>query len=478
MPMPNSKPTEPPAAPGSETAREGRKPTPNALLRQARRRLLSPSGSGRPMSRQELAEAINTYLWNTHGIDEHLDETDIGKLERGEHRWPRVRRREAFRAVLRVDTDAAIGFYIIRAAVATTASTLEPSCAYDLEVIGEVLRQPSEGRRALLRSIAMVAAASGLLGGPGRARTHRLGSTDVVRLNAVTTLYRSMDYEFGGGMLVEDVNGFAESASALLDLSYPDSLAPSLLAAIAAARQLAGWTSFDSGRHCDAQRHFQSAERAAVAAGDVLLAARVRYCQARQLQHLRHNRDALETLRLARDQLGTAATPAVSAMIYGAEAASRAALGDRDSALNALGRAHDEYDGVNADHEPEWMRFYDQGELLAQYGRVYRDLARVDPRHGRHAVRWVTDAINAFGPQNVRSTVLNEVGLCSALFLADEPEQALTVGARVRDQATRLTSRRIVDRIANLRRDLERHQRLPGVAEFARSLPTLGADTA
>lgn len=379
-----------------------------------------------------------------------------------------------------MEADGEIGFYIVRTAAATAGSTPDPHRIIDLEKSSDGLEQPGETRRALLRGVAMVAAASGLLGGSGWARTRRLGSTDVARLNAVTTLYRSMDYEFGGGMLVPDVNRFAESASALLDLSYPDSLAPTLLAAIASARQLAGWANFDSGRHSDAQRHFLSAERIAVAAGDVPLAARVRYCQARQFQHLRHNRDALDTLRLARDQLGAAATLAVSAMIYGAcaEAASRAALGDRDSALGALGTARDEFDRVNPDQEPEWMRFYDQGEVLAQYGRVYRDLARVDPRHGRLAVRWVTEAIGAFGAQNVRSTVLNEVGLCSALFLADEPEQALTVGKRVRDQATQLTSRRIIDRIANLHRDLGRHQGLPGVAEFARSLPTPRVDIA
>lgn len=283
-----------------------------------------------------------------------------------------------------------------------------------------------------------------------------------------------MDYEFGGGTLVTDVGRFAESASAALDLSYSETVAPALLTAIASARQLAGWTAFDAGRHSDAQRHFLSAERAAVAAGDPLLVARVRYCQARQLQHLRHNRDALDTLRLARDQLGVA-TPAVSAMIYGAEAASRAALGDRHGALTALGNANDEFGRLKTGHEPDWMSFFDHGEVLAQHGRVYRDFARTDKRHGPTAVRWVTEAINAFSPQNVRSAVLNEVGLCSALFLADEPEHALAVGRRLHQHATTVTSQRVIDRMANLRRDLVRHLSRPDVAEFARSLPVLRA---
>jgi hypothetical protein len=101
---------------------EPQKPPRNTLLSQARRRLFSPSGSGRPMSRQELAEAVNAYLWRTYKIDERLDETDIGKLERGENRWPGAQRRDAFRAVLHAATDAELGFYIIRGQQAEPAA--------------------------------------------------------------------------------------------------------------------------------------------------------------------------------------------------------------------------------------------------------------------------------------------------------------------------------------------------------------------
>src|SRR5882757_6809403 len=87
---------------------------PNLLLTQARRRLRSPSGSGRILSRQELAETVNAYLWETHELREHLDETYVGHLEQGRNRWPRKQRREAFRHVLGAATDAEIGFYIIR----------------------------------------------------------------------------------------------------------------------------------------------------------------------------------------------------------------------------------------------------------------------------------------------------------------------------------------------------------------------------
>ena len=333
-------------------------------------------------------------------------------------------------------------------------------------------------RRVLLGGIAMVAAAAGLFDANPIGARRRLGRADVARVEAVTALYRSLDYEYGGGVLVADVGRFAEAASGLLDQSYSVALAPSLLASVAAARQLAGWTAFDTGRHADAQRHFLSAERAALAAGDKLLTARVRYCQARQFQHLRHNRDALDTLRLARDHLETAATPAVNAMLHGARAASQAAIGDSSGAVASLGEASGDFERIRPEGEPDWMGFYDQGELLAQYGRVYRDLARDDSQYGSQAVTWVRQAIAGFGPANVRSTVLNEVGLCSALFLADEPEEALAVGQSVLNQAAQFSSQRVHDRIVNLRRDLDRHASLPEVADFARRLPATGTASA
>ncbi|GAB3849925.1 hypothetical protein GCM10029963_35280 [Micromonospora andamanensis] len=339
----------------------------------------------------------------------------------------------------------------------------------------EGIKGPDERRRMLLAGIAAVAAGAGLLGGTTASQPRRVGTADVARLNAVLDLYRSVDYECGGGVLYQEVARFAESVYRMLDWSHPTSLTPQLVAAVAAARQVAGWTALDAGRHSDAQRHFVAGERAALAADDGSLTAMIRYSQAKQLQHLRHNRDALATLQLARGQLGSPATPAVKALILGAEAASLAALGNFAAADRALGEANSQFERIHADREPGWMAFYDRGELLAQYGRVYRDKARQDKKHGSAAVRYVADAIGAFGPGNVRSSVLNEVGLCSALFLADEPEQALDVGRRVLRQAQGISSARVIDRVANLRRDLARHRELPEVATFAQDLAALTA---
>ncbi|MEU1585557.1 XRE family transcriptional regulator [Micromonospora sp. NPDC005710] len=329
---------------------------------------------------------------------------------------------------------------------------------------------PDEGRRALLAGIAAVAAGAGLLGGSELVQPRRIGTADIARLNAVLELYRSVDRESGGGLLYREVARFAESVYRMLDWSHPTGLTPPLIAAVATARQLAGWTALDAGRHADAQRHFVAGERAALTSDNAPLVAMIRYAQAKQLQHLRHNRDALATLQLTFAQLGSNATPAVRALLWGAQAASIAALGDHQSAMRTLGKASDQFERIDKEREPDWMGFYDHGELLAQYGRVYRDMARRDRRYAAEAVRWCRASIAAFGAANVRSTVFNEVGLCSALFLADEPEQAIAIGDRVLEKSQEMSSKRVIDRLINLRRDLNRHRERPEVSAFERVL--------
>ncbi len=472
----------------------------NRRLIDARLRLRSPVDMGKRMSRREVAEAMNAYLWATYRQRDTATAAYIGYYERGRNFWPNDRRREAWRHVLKVPDDAALGFYYNRrgpapaaeleteeaelvsdyepdadspwyadgALLALAAGAVEADLGGDL-VSGDDLATVTIRRRSLLVSLAGVTAAIGL-GAPAPGGRRRLiGLSDVRRLSALTTLYRSMDFEFGGGALVADVGRFAERAGGLLEQTVPDEIRKPLLMAVADARYLAGWTAFDATAHADAQRHFAAAERFAMMSEDRMILAHIRYGQARQLQHLRHNTDALQVVRWAAD--GLRATPAMIVVLRGAEAASLAAIGDHNAAERALGEASEAFTSIKAGQEPEWLGTLEKGELLAQYGRVYRDMARSDERHGDAAVTWVTDAISEFGPQNVRSTVLNQIGLCSAYFLAGAPGEAIREGRRAQRQAEGLTSPRVRDRLANLRRDGRRFAGNPEVKTFLDGLP-------
>jgi hypothetical protein len=81
------------------------------------------------MPRQELAEAVNACLaakGERARREAALDANHVGKLERGEHRWPNDLRREAFRHILDAATDAELGFHIIRGLSSPTAHAAQP----------------------------------------------------------------------------------------------------------------------------------------------------------------------------------------------------------------------------------------------------------------------------------------------------------------------------------------------------------------
>ncbi|SDP87383.1 hypothetical protein SAMN04487905_11196 [Actinopolyspora xinjiangensis] len=63
-------------------------PEPNEALRAARQRLGSPSSPGQPMTRQELAEAVNVQTYRLTEKITEVDANHIGKWERGDIRWP------------------------------------------------------------------------------------------------------------------------------------------------------------------------------------------------------------------------------------------------------------------------------------------------------------------------------------------------------------------------------------------------------
>lgn len=86
----------------------------NDHLRRRREATLSPTGSGAPMTRAELAQAVNEYVWRTTGRQSGLDVDTLARYERGLIRWPNADYRAGLRAVLGVGRDAELGFYKTR----------------------------------------------------------------------------------------------------------------------------------------------------------------------------------------------------------------------------------------------------------------------------------------------------------------------------------------------------------------------------
>jgi hypothetical protein len=109
----------------------GREVVPNNELTAARKALPSPSGSGRPMSRQELADLCNAALATKYAAQDRrprwagFTEKTIGALERGETRWPNDDYRWALCTVLKAD-ERTLGLYIDRPTQQTLTDNPSP----------------------------------------------------------------------------------------------------------------------------------------------------------------------------------------------------------------------------------------------------------------------------------------------------------------------------------------------------------------
>lgn len=88
---------------------------PNTVLAKLRTNLRSPYRAGQRISRHEFADHVNRALDRLYPRRDltalYVDSRWVGKLERGESRWPSEERRAALRLVLGVTTDIEIGLF-------------------------------------------------------------------------------------------------------------------------------------------------------------------------------------------------------------------------------------------------------------------------------------------------------------------------------------------------------------------------------
>ena len=89
--------------------------TPNDKFRDAREITKSPAYPDECLSREELADQANAWIWEHRNKKYYLNSNYIGKIEQGTIRWPDAARRAAFRAILKIPKDSDLGFVNARA---------------------------------------------------------------------------------------------------------------------------------------------------------------------------------------------------------------------------------------------------------------------------------------------------------------------------------------------------------------------------
>lgn len=490
--------------------------TPNVLLAEARTRLASPQRTGQRMSRSELADATNAALDRLYPgrnlAAVYVDSRWIGKLERGEHRWPSPERRAALRYVFGAVTDADLGLYSPRRTARTSqiavsvtskrelaGSEMLPTAggsertrdgaadpqAYDeasdpdvlLAQVTEIVVRGSVTVSPTARVAALAPPTSAEMDVP-----RRIGAADVGRIEAATSAFRDWDNRWGGGLSRTAVIAQFQWVAAVASRSVCASqkVRGRLLTALADLAGVAAFLSYDMNRHAQARGLWMVGLDAASEAGNVDLVGTTLRQLAHQCLHLNRPDDALRLVRLAYAMTLNPGYP-VSELAFAEIAAYEgwcfAAAGKRQPCHRALGRAQEHFANAEGEAVPPWLSHLDVAELTALRGHSYHVLAGRVPEVVGEARRLLRQAVAGRDNAYARSRTLNLIALAGTFFQAgDDLDEGVAVGSQALESADSLASPRAMDRLRSLRASTVPYAGVPSVARFQRRVDSVLAD--
>lgn len=416
-------------------------PDPNHSLRRARESVDSPNASGEPLTRQELAELVNAWIYeNTHAT--HVVEIDanyIGKLEQGKIRWPQDDdRRAALRAILNVDTDSAIG-----------------------------LRRPRRSGQQFAEATSLVGSLTGAdvfaMCEPTPVPS-RVGSAEVEEVCAAAYAFGSWDARYGGGVVREAVMAQLRFSARLLKAQSSDRTRAHLFSAVGYLGHVTGFMAFDAYAHEDARRMFQFALACAEEVGDWHLRAKVLSSMARQAIWCGDPDSGLTYAEMAlvrADRL----TATERAMLHTARARALGKLLRAQDTATAVGAADEAFSHADPAGDPPWMAYYDGAQHSGDTGHALWELA-VQGRFVTDAHDRLASAVRGHGDAAARSRAISQTKLASLTMVTGDPMQAAGLGRSALEAATPIRSKRAADDLRALSTYSLPHQQVDEVADL------------
>jgi len=417
---------------------------PNPVLRQVREDEMQ-------MSRMEFAAALRK-LGDTMGEPVGAGARLVAAWEDGEVGCPRgVYRRILTRMTGR--SMAQLGFRTGPAPVAVPAAVAnKPREEGD----------PSVDRRDFLLDSAAV-----LLGLPVGTDEKAPGKIGMAQVRAVTkavaTLY-AKDHDHGAVQLRRAASEALHEAYQWLQLgTYSTKTETKLRSAIGALSIAAGWLSYDSGRPGDAHSLYGEALAAARIADDPELEAHAFGCLSLLAKAQGRPRESIAAAQgaqtVARD-LGSARLLSLFAM---REAGGWALAGDASATDRAIVKAHHLYARGPSDADPPWLGFYAPGELAG-----LESLARADLGQHERAAAGAEQAVLLHGGDFARNSALYtaDVAIQHAVRDRPEPEAAAEAAGRVLAYLPEVRSDRLLQSLHDVAGALQRHSRVPVVADW------------
>ncbi|HEX5403981.1 MAG TPA: XRE family transcriptional regulator [Pseudonocardiaceae bacterium] len=431
----------------------------NAKLRALRERTPSRLAPGEPMSRAELAQAVNAYLWKSTTKRYDLDSHTIARYERGAVVWPSAHYRSGLRAVLGVSTDAELGFRPTPRGSSSSSSNHPVPALTVLDY----------GKSIDLGASAVEFLAELSVDTPVPAC---VGWNDVEHVRSTTHAVAMSDNLFGGGLSCEAAAGQLRWVGRLLDArTTDDNVRRALFEAAGNLGGVVAFAAFDIADYTSADRCSRFALWCADQSGSWALRADVLSDMARKATYLGNLDEALSLIEFA--QVRSDRVSATARAMMSAIRARLLALTGRHADAQA---EVDKADSYFADREPStdpiWLRYYDEAEHQGSTGRALIPVAYATRRAELAAPR-LESAIRLHNENYPRSRTFSRTRLATLLMAVDDPHEAALVGRQAVTDAASLRSQRVVAELQGLAEVSAPHVRIGDVGELRNNITQL-----
>jgi len=438
--------------------------TPNDKFRDARERTKSPDHPDECLSRQELADKANAWIWEHHGKQYDLNKNYVGKIEQGVIRWPDAVRRAAFRAILKAPKDSELGFVNARARSRRAVVKLDDVKRRHL------IETTTLGVSGLVLGEAVAALLEILEISEPTPIPDRVGASDIEQIRDATQEFESWLDAYGSGVARQVVMVQLRYSAGLLKATCPDRLRPELFSAVGNLADVAGWLAVEANTH-EARRAFGFALYCAEQAADWNLRAQVLSSMTQQAIRTGQPDDGLtlaEQALVRPDRL----TATGRAVLHTMRGRALATMHQVQETLRAIGTADEHFAHSSPANDPPCMAFYTPARHAQFTGRPLADLALLGHDPGEAAHRLTTAA--AGHPESGRcNRAFCLTKLASLTMATGDPLQATTIGHQALELAGSIRSRQVTDELHELHRYAAAHQDLEEVEHLRHRIATL-----
>lgn len=298
----------------------------------------------------------------------------------------------------------------------------------------------------------------------------RVGAAEVTELRTLTEALRSYDAGHGGGSCRDAILAHTSWAEAMLSADMTDTVRADLLSAVTDLKTVAGWTAHDLGLAQEARSYIAQAVQTAKEADDPGHTAIALHHLGRVPLDNGDSTEALKVFQLGQISAQDSRSNSIVSLLLVDQAMAYAQLRDARQATMALRRAEDEFAHANHDEDPVFLRFFDRGALETHAARMHSALGLTDEGHREEAVKRLQRAITEAPAVRARQRAFNLAWLATCHLADGDIAAGTALGAQALDAVRDLRSVRILDHLAPLQAQAERHNRNTDAVHLAHEI--------